>query len=72
MCTLMLRGRLQCQGTARLAGGTLALIAGVDQSDSTPDHIAIVGGTGRYDQAHGQMTSTSTSQTTSRDVFDID
>ena len=72
-CTLLLHNRLQCEGTARLAGGTLALSAGVSAADSVKvTHVAIVGGTGRYDRAHGELTSTSTGDNTSEDVFDID
>ena len=73
ICTLVLHARLQCEGTARLSGGTLALSAGIPAGDNVrTTHVAIVGGTGRYDRAHGQMTSTTTGSTTSRDVFDID
>jgi len=73
VCTLMLHHRLQCAGTAHLQGGTLALDAGITeaQSNSTA-RIAITGGTGRYDHAHGELISTSTGENTARDVFDID
>jgi hypothetical protein len=35
-------------------------------------HIAITGGTGRYDNARGQITSTPTGATTSQSVVDLD
>ena len=35
-------------------------------------HIAITGGTGRYDNARGQITSTPTSDTTTRSIVDLD
>jgi hypothetical protein len=35
-------------------------------------HIAITGGTGRYDNASGQITSTSTGPTTYQSVVDLD
>jgi hypothetical protein len=74
MCTLVLHNRLQCEGTAHLRGGTLALEAGVSSnaSDGGTTRVAITGGTGRYDHAHGELISTSTGQNTARDVFDID
>ncbi len=72
-CTLMLQNQLQCEGTAHLPGGTLALSAGITeaQSNSTA-HIAITGGTRAYDHAHGELISTSIGKNTNRDVFDID
>jgi hypothetical protein len=48
MCTLMLHGKLQCEGTFKLMGGTItgtALLPADDSTGST-DHIAITGGTG--------------------------
>jgi hypothetical protein len=51
--------RFQCQGTVRLADGTLALAALVERHpDRDVDHIAVVGGTGAYEGARGTMTST--------------
>lgn len=72
-CTLMLHHLLQCEGTAHLRGGTLALSAGITDAESNSTaRIAITGGTGRYDHAHGELISTSTGKNTNRDVFDID
>ena len=51
--------RFQCQGTVRLADGTLALAALIERHpDKDVDHISVVGGTGAYDGARGTMTST--------------
>jgi hypothetical protein len=72
-CVLVMNGRAQCQGTYRLAGGTISGSALSDQTSLTT-HVSITGGTGRYDHAHGQVTETSTSQTsnTSQTVIDLD
>jgi hypothetical protein len=73
MCTLVLHNRLQCEGTAHLPGGTLALEAGITNAQSNGTaHIAITGGTRAYDHAHGELISTSIGKNTNRDVFDID
>jgi hypothetical protein len=73
-CTLVLHGRLLCEGTMRFRGGyvTLSGTVGADEATGTTDHIAVTGGTGRFDMAHGQLFSTSTSDTTSHDVLDLD
>jgi len=70
-CTLMMTGMAQCEGTAVLPGGTLAASGLVDQKDSTPDHIAIVGGTGKFAHVSGTLLSVSTGSTTNRDTFNI-
>ena len=70
-CVLTVSPDVQCTGTFKFADGSLAASALIDQVDKTPDHISIVGGTGRYAHASGQVTSTSTGNTTSRDVFNI-
>ena len=73
-CTLALNGRLLCEGTMRFRGGyvTLSGTIGADEQDGTVDHIAVTGGTGRFDMAHGQLISTSTGQNTANDVLDLD
>jgi hypothetical protein len=64
VCTATVSGqeshtRFQCQGTVRLADGTLALAALIERHpDKDVDHIAVVGGTGAYEGARGTMTST--------------
>jgi hypothetical protein len=53
------RARFQCNGTAQLADGTIALSAVSERHpDQDVDHIAIVGGTGAYKGARGTVTST--------------
>jgi hypothetical protein len=74
VCTLTFGSHLQCLGTYRLPGGTLtgtALIPN-DEQNTQPVQIAIIGGTGRYDQARGQVTSTVVNSTTNHDVIDLD
>jgi hypothetical protein len=73
-CTLALHGRLLCEGTMRLRGGyvTLSGTVGANEPDGTVDHIAVTGGTGRFDNAHGQLISKSTGQNTASDVLDLD
>ena len=64
VCTATVSGqeshtRFQCQGTVRLADGTLALAALIERHpDKDVDHISVVGGTGAYEGARGTMTST--------------
>ena len=73
-CTLALHGRLLCEGVMRFHGGTVTLegSVGANEPHGTIDHIAVTGGTGSFDQAHGQLISRSTSDTTSHDVLDLD
>jgi hypothetical protein len=53
------RARFQCNGTAQLADGTLAISAANERrADQDVDHIAIVGGTGAYKGAKGTVVST--------------
>jgi hypothetical protein len=54
-----------CTGTTEFADGTLEL-AGLLHSDSSSDRFAIVGGTGRYDAADGQVTVTVLNETRTR------
>ena len=64
VCTATVSGeeshtRFQCQGTVRLADGTLALAALIERHpDKDVDHISVVGGTGAYEGARGTMSST--------------
>jgi hypothetical protein len=72
-CVLVMGGKLQCQGTFRLPGGTISGSALSGQSNLVT-HISITGGTGRYDHARGQVTTTSEGQNSdvSKDVIDLD
>ena len=72
LCVVLLNQRLQCQGTYTLPGGTISGTALSSLTNNGVTHVAINGGTGRYDKVHGQVTSTPTGNTTTRSVFDID
>jgi hypothetical protein len=74
VCTLTFGDHLQCLGTYKLPGGTLVGSAVVpnDENSTKPVQIAITGGTGRYEHARGQITSTPVNSTTNRDVVDLD
>jgi hypothetical protein len=62
------RAKFQCNGTAQLADGMLALSAVSERRPNQDvDHIAVVGGTGAYKDARGTVTST---QRASGDVAD--
>jgi len=62
-----------CTGTAEFADGTLEL-AGLLHTDSPSDRFAITGGTGRYDEADGQITVAALNETATRlrVVVDLD
>ena len=66
VCEVVLGHKLLCNGVYRLPGGTITGTAQDIQSETStaPVHIAITGGTGRYDNASGQITSTPTGATT--------
>jgi hypothetical protein len=52
--------KFQCNGTVQLADGTLALSAlNERRADQDVDHIAVVGGTGAYRGARGNLVATS-------------
>ncbi|HEY0389708.1 MAG TPA: hypothetical protein VGC71_14805 [Gaiellales bacterium] len=70
-CTLVLHGNLLCEGAIKLRGGTITLQAVIraDESANATDHIAVTGGTGRFDEARGELVSTTTSENTSHDVL---
>jgi len=52
--------KFQCNGTVQLADGTLALSAlNERRADQDVDHIAVVGGTGAYKGARGNLVTTS-------------
>ncbi|HET6849627.1 MAG TPA: hypothetical protein VFH74_12255 [Gaiellales bacterium] len=74
VCQVVLGHKLQCAGVYHLPGGTLTGTALVPQSETStaPVHVAITGGTGRYDQASGQGVSTPQSETVSHTVIDLD
>ena len=74
ICEMVLGHKLQCNGVLHLPGGTLTGTALVPASESSraPTHIAITGGTGRYDQAAGQGVSIPKSDTVSSTVIDLD
>ena len=74
VCEVVLDHKLLCNGVYRLPGGTITGTAQDTQSESStaPVRIAITGGTGRYDNASGQITSTPTGDTTTQSVVDLD
>jgi hypothetical protein len=74
VCEIVLGGKLQCTGIYRLPGGTLTGTGLVPQSkaNTATVHVAITGGTGRYDRASGQAVVTPQSDTVNRTVFDLD
>ena len=74
VCEIVLGGKLLCTGLYRLPGGTLTGTALVPESEANtaPVHVAITGGTGRYDRAAGQAVSTPQSSTVNKTVFDLD
>ncbi len=74
VCEVVLGRKLLCNGVYRLPGGTITGTAQdtQDESSTAPVHIAITGGTGRYDQAKGQITSTPTGNITTQSVVDLD
>ena len=74
VCEVVLGHKLLCNGVYRLPGGTITGTAQSIQSQSSTAtvHIAITGGTGCYDNARGQITSTPTGATTSQSVVDLD
>jgi hypothetical protein len=74
ICEIVIGGTLQCNGVYHLPGGTLTGTATVPQGETStaPVHVAITGGSGRYDRAAGQAVSTPKSQTVSRTVIDLD
>jgi hypothetical protein len=73
-CTLGVQHRLLCEGVMHLRGGYITLAGSVsdNEADGSTERIAVTGGTGRFDQAHGQLFSTSVSDNVSRDVLDLD
>ena len=71
LCVVLVKQLLQCQGTYTCRRHDLATALS-SLTNNGVTHVAINGGTGRYDRAHGQVTSTPTGNTTSRSVFDID
>jgi hypothetical protein len=74
VCEVVLGHKLMCNGIYRLPGGTITGTAQDVQSESgtAPVHIAITGGTGRYDNVRGQITSTPTGDTATQSVVDLD
>jgi hypothetical protein len=71
VCTLVFNGHANCVGTAVLPGGTLAVSALSPLSNTAVTHVAITGGTGRFANVRGQMTSTPNGDNTSTDVFHL-
>jgi hypothetical protein len=62
---------VHCVATVTLHGGTLEL-AGLLNFADEKGHVAITGGTGRYDKARGQLTLQAINDTDVRITFDID
>jgi hypothetical protein len=71
VCTLVRKAAVHCDGTARLHGGTLE-VSGRFTITSPDVRLAIIGGTGAFDRAHGQLTSHHLHGNVSRDTFDVD
>jgi hypothetical protein len=73
-CVLGVQHRLLCDGVMHLRGGSVTLAGSIsdNEADGSTDRIAVTGGTGRFDQARGQLLSTSVSDSVSRDVLDLD
>ena len=71
VCTLVRRAAVHCDATARLRGGTLEL-SGRFNVTSPDVRLAIIGGTGAFDRAHGELTSHHLHGNVSRDTFDLD
>jgi hypothetical protein len=74
ICEEVLGHRLLCNGVYHLPGGMLTgtTVIAADEASTATIHVAITGGTGRYDQASGQVTTTPKSETVSRSVIDLD
>ena len=71
VCTLVSKTAARCEATARLQRGTLEL-SGLFNITSPDIRLAIVGGTGVYDRARGQLSSHHLNGDVSRDAFDLD
>ena len=71
VCTLVSKTAARCEATARLQRGTLEL-SGLFNITSPDIRLAIVGGTGVYDRARGQLSSHHLNGDVSRDTFDLD
>jgi hypothetical protein len=74
VCEIVLGGKLHCTGIYHLPGGTLVgtAVAPLSETSTAPVHIALTGGTGRYDQASGQAVLTPQSETVNHTVIDLD
>lgn len=71
VCTLVSKATVHCNATARLQNGTLEL-SGLFKITSPDIRLAITGGTGTFDRAHGQLSSHHLHGNMSRDTFDLD
>ena len=66
------RVSFMCDGIFQLAGGTIAVSALVKFSDSSPTfQLAVVGGTGAYEGANGQVTIEDLEDGNSRDTIHL-
>ena len=73
VCVYVFGQKLRCNATNTLPGGTIVVSALVPVTDKLITiHASIDGGTGRDDEASGQVTSVQHSATTATDTFDID
>ena len=70
-CILVLMKHTLCTGVFTLPGGTVSGTALIPDNNG-PVRVAVTGGTGRYATVRGQVTSHSTGENTSRDVFELD
>jgi allene oxide cyclase-like protein len=71
VCTLVSKTAAHCAATATLHGGTLEL-SGLLNITSPDVQLAIIGGTGAFDRARGQLSSHHLHGDVSRDTFDLD
>jgi allene oxide cyclase-like protein len=62
---------VHCVATVKLRRGTLELAGLINFTEETA-HVPITGGTGRYDEAHGQVSLTAVNETDVLIGFDID
>jgi hypothetical protein len=73
VCIVVLGHQGLCHGLVTFKNGTLSVTAMTPLNNKlTTIHITIDGGTGAYDDAHGQVTSVQKTGKVSLDTFDID
>ena len=65
------RGEGPCYGVFKLAGGTLMAMAATTFYGNAPNHIVIVGGTGVYQGATGEILSVTKTENTNEDTVTL-